>query len=63
MDPFAYCFCRTTSLNDLARKRVSISRRFKNDTERPERLFDLYIKMIVADADTAQKADGKAVRG
>ena len=31
--------------NDEVLERIYIGRRFKNDTERLEKLFDLYIKM------------------
>ncbi len=31
--------------NDETRDRIDISRRFKNDTERLEKLFDLYTQM------------------
>ncbi|MDD5376357.1 hypothetical protein [Acidithiobacillus sp.] len=31
-------------------ERIYIGRRFKNDTERLEKLFDLYTKMTAADA-------------
>ncbi|MGH6821435.1 MAG: type IIL restriction-modification enzyme MmeI, partial [Methylocella sp.] len=39
--------------NDEALERIYIGRRFKNDTERLEKLFDLYTKM------TAEKGAGK----
>ncbi len=45
--------------NDEALERIYIGRRFKNDTERLEKLFDLYTKMT---ADTA-KATPKKPRG
>ena len=35
--------------NDEALERIYIGRRFKNDTERLEKLFDLYTKMIAAE--------------
>ena len=38
--------------------RVYLGRRFKSDTERLERLFDVYSKMI--EADGANGAKGKA---
>ncbi len=31
--------------NDVVLERIYIGRRFKNDTERLEKLFDLYTKM------------------
>jgi len=44
--------------NDEVLERIYIGRRFKNDTERLEKLFDLYTKMAAA-ADKAQtKKDG-----
>ncbi|MDH0623064.1 N-6 DNA methylase [Pseudomonas chengduensis] len=45
--------------NDEVLERIYIGRRFKNDTERLEKLFDLYTKMT---ADTA-KATSKRPRG
>ena len=45
--------------NDEVLERIYIGRRFKNDTERLEKLFDLYTKMT---ADTA-KATPKKLRG
>lgn len=42
-------------------RRIYIGRRFKNDTERLEKLFELYIKMT-ASAPAAKKAAKKAVR-
>jgi hypothetical protein len=47
--------------NDEVLERIYIGRRFRNDTERLEKLFDLYTKMI---ADVAKKpAVKKAARG
>ena len=43
-------------LNDEVLERIYIGRRFKNDTERLEKLFDLYTKMA---ADTAKAAPKK----
>jgi hypothetical protein len=34
--------------NDEVLERIYIGRRFRNDTERLEKLFDLYTKMIVS---------------
>lgn len=45
--------------NDEVLERIYIGRRFKNDTERLEKLFDLYTKMI-ASATPAKKRKGKA---
>ena len=36
--------------NDEVLERIYIGRRFKNDTERLEKLFDLYTKMTAGDA-------------
>ncbi len=41
--------------NDEVLERIYIGRRFKNDTERLEKLFDLYTKMIEADGGKAAK--------
>jgi hypothetical protein len=45
--------------NDEVLERIYIGRRFKNDTERLEKLFDLYIKMTAGTA----KAISKVSRG
>ncbi|GHU45760.1 lactate dehydrogenase [Betaproteobacteria bacterium] len=50
---------RAHERNDEALERIYIGRRFKNDTERLEKLFELYTKMAVATA----KALPKAKRG
>jgi hypothetical protein len=42
--------------NDETLERIYIGRRFKNDTERLEKLFDLYTKMTANDAGTNRKA-------
>ena len=43
--------------NDEVLERIYIGRRFKNDTERLEKLFELYTKMTTADkAKPAKKA-------
>ncbi|WP_369805464.1 type IIL restriction-modification enzyme MmeI [Sphingobium sp. EM0848] len=45
--------------NDEVLERIYIGRRFKNDTERLEKLFDLYTKMSArAGAPKARKAGG-----
>jgi hypothetical protein len=36
--------------NDEVLERIYIGRRFKNDTERLEKLFDLYTKMVARQA-------------
>jgi hypothetical protein len=46
--------------NDETLERIYIGRRFKNDTERLEKLFNLYSKMIAADGGQADK--GKATK-
>ena len=40
------------ALNDEVLERIYIGRRFKNDTERLEKLFELYTKMTTATAKT-----------
>jgi hypothetical protein len=35
--------------NDEVLERIYIGRRFKNDTERLEKLFELYTKMVAAE--------------
>ncbi|GHU09336.1 lactate dehydrogenase [Betaproteobacteria bacterium] len=50
---------RAHERNDEALEQIYIGRRFKNDTERLEKLFELYTKMAVATA----KALPKAKRG
>lgn len=49
--------------NDEVLERIYIGRRFKNDTERLEKLFELYTKMTTNDAGKAHKGKSKAVRG
>jgi hypothetical protein len=44
--------------NDEVLERIFIGRRFKNDTERLEKLFDLYTKMVVS-ATQPNKPNGK----
>jgi hypothetical protein len=41
--------------NDEVLERIYIGRRFKNDTERLEKLFDLYTKMIASAAPTKKR--------
>jgi hypothetical protein len=47
--------------NDEVLERIYIGRRFKNDTERLEKLFDLYTRMTAEAANSAQakRATGK----
>jgi hypothetical protein len=49
---------RAHELNDEILERIYIGRRFRNDTERLEKLFDLYTKMIatVAQSKLLKKA-------
>ena len=47
--------------NDEVLERIYIGRRFKNDTERLEKLFDLYTKMTAAATKT--KPAAKAIKG
>jgi hypothetical protein len=42
--------------NDETLERIYIGRRFKNDTERLEKLFEMYTKMAAAKGQTATKA-------
>ena len=46
--------------NDEALERIYIGRRFKNDTERLEKLFDLYTKMTQSDGGKDKAAKGPA---
>lgn len=46
---------RAHERNDEVLERIYIGRRFKNDTERLERLFELYTKMTASAAKTAPK--------
>ena len=48
--------------NDEVLERIYIGRRFRNDTERLEKLFDLYTKMTAATGTKAQPA-AKATKG
>ena len=47
-------FCFFAEDNDEALESIYIGRRFKNDTERLETLFDLYTKMTAADKSAPQ---------
>jgi hypothetical protein len=44
-------------------ERIYIGRRFRNDTERLEKLFDLYTKMTAAEGAKAPKPKGKVGKG
>jgi hypothetical protein len=46
--------------NDEVLERIYIGRRFKNDTERLEKLFDLYTKMTASAGTTKQKTKARA---
>ncbi|MNC78134.1 hypothetical protein D3C75_1302790 [compost metagenome] len=46
---------RAHESNDEVLERIYIGRRFKNDTERLEKLFDLYTKMAANAAKVAPK--------
>jgi len=48
------------ALNDEVLERIYIGRRFKNDTERLEKLFELYTKMTTSPAKTTRKTTTKA---
>jgi hypothetical protein len=51
---------RAHDRNDETLERIYIGRRFKNDTERLEKLFDLYTKMTKAEAaKSAGNGNGK----
>ena len=52
--------CHAHERNDEVLERIYIGRRFKNDTERLEKLFELYTKMTAADK---VKPAAKATRG
>ncbi|HQS01559.1 MAG: lactate dehydrogenase [Halothiobacillus sp. 24-54-40] len=51
---------RAHERNDEVLERIYIGRRFKNDTERLEKLFELYTKMTAAAARKSPKKIGKA---
>jgi hypothetical protein len=46
---------RAHEQNDEVLERIYIGRRFRNDTERLEKLFDLYVKMTAAPSTTIRK--------
>ena len=46
--------------NDEVLERIYIGRRFKNDTERLEKLFELYTKMVAAAGKAPKAKRGKA---
>ncbi len=48
--------------NDEVLERIYIGRRFKNDTERLEKLFDLYTKMVAKPATARQAKAAPAKR-
>ena len=47
---------RAHNRNDEVLERIYIGRRFKNDTERLEKLFDLYTKMTAKNGSAKKKA-------
>ena len=49
-------------VNDEVLERIYIGRRFKNDTERLEKLFDLYTKMASRQAGNAKKLEARQGR-
>lgn len=53
---------RAHERNDEVLERIYIGRRFKNDTERLEKLFDLYTKMTAGSAKAAPKAARKGTK-
>ena len=46
--------------NDEVLERIYIGRRFKNDTERLEKLFELYTKMSASQGTSKKKAEARA---
>jgi hypothetical protein len=48
--------------NDETLERIYIGRRFKNDTERLEKLFDMYTKMTAAEAAKQPKKSGRKAK-
>ena len=46
-------------LNDEILERIYIGRRFKNDTERLEKLFDLYTKIALKRVGNARKTQAE----
>jgi hypothetical protein len=46
--------------NDEVLERIYIGRRFKNDTERLEKLFELYTKMTVGQGTNKKKVEARA---
>jgi hypothetical protein len=49
--------------NDEVLERIYIGRRFKNDSERLEKLFDLYTKMAAREAATQKEAQESKLKG
>ena len=45
--------------NDEVLERIYIGRRFKNDTERLEKLFELYAKMTAKESGQGKRAAGR----
>jgi hypothetical protein len=55
-------FCAANSRNDETLKRIYIGRKFKNDTERPEKLFELHTKMTKRNGAKKAVKTGKRVK-
>jgi hypothetical protein len=53
---------RAHELNDETLERIYIGRRFKNDTERLEKLFEMYARMVQSPSPTPGER-GQGVRG
>ena len=53
--------CVAHDRNDEVLERIYVGRRFKNDTERLEKLFDLYTKMTAGHG-VAKKKRGRRAR-
>jgi hypothetical protein len=54
---------RAHDANDALLESIYIGRRFKNDTERLEKLFELYTRMTASDAGKAQTSSKKSRHG
>lgn len=53
---------RAHDANDETLERIYIGRRFRNDTERLEKLFDMYVKMTEGQAPATKAKKGKTAR-
>lgn len=54
--------CAAQNRNDLTLERIYIGRKFKNDAERPEKLFELHIKMSEGNEVKKAVKTGKRVK-